>query len=385
MIRLAFLIYVFCAGAAFAQEGKNDCITTTFQGPEYASILYRNSCSEPIVAKVCSKFFIAELWNALKGDILGGKWRCAGARSIGANSHIDLRIAAVEQSSVGRKAMAETSYRIFTCDTPYIPLIQDTDRGLYECYLDPADRANSWDPQEYERLTKEKILAYDDETVMGYAARELDCNPDVSHEIAGVFPDTKMVAEDVIAELRYIHLGITIHSNSNWCRLRGDRDSTYVKFKFNAFIGQQKLFVLNYATNDTWRFNDHEQMRTTINSVLEKTGYLWDECDGDYPNKLSGFFHKKQKNQVTVDEVIEDLRRAHATDELLKARIRRCLKSNSLAKRATFQYTLLGHQNQGGTILKLAYETGGLHKSPDVEMLRSEIKQGLSDSGYLAN
>ena len=360
------------ASQAEARDGRNECVRTTFQGPEFASLIYTNSCNKPIVAKVCSKYLIAELWNAVNGDPIGGSWTCSGTRLIQPNAYIDVRITAIRESSIARKALAENSYRIFTCEPPLKPVIQNTEATRYVCELDPADREPNWDEAEFARLTQVKLHSYDPEVVLGFAPRMPDCSPDISHEIAAVFPDEPLTPRQVMTEMRRVHLGVSYSRTSNRCYLRGN-SSPFVKFQFHGFVGQQKRFIINYAVNDTYRFPDHDGMVKVATQALEQTGLLADECSPEFRNDLVGLF---RNSKTSADTVIEEMRKAHS-NPVLNDRIRACLAENRLPRSATF--TFRGADLNGDTVVALRYNTSGLQAQPNFNALRSEIESQLQN------
>ena len=373
---LGFMIFVLPSTAAYATEGRNDCISTSFQGPEFASIVYRNDCSETILAKVCSKYLISEFWNALNGR--PGQWTCSGVNPVAARSTIDIRITAVEESSLARKALAETSYRIFTCEYPLKPVIRDTQSGQYDCILDPADRTPKWDEDEFSRLTATKLLSYDQETILGYAPQPIDCGPDVSHEIAGLFPDKPMTALDVMSEMRRVHLGISQSRKSSRCYLTGV-NGPLVKFQFHGFIGQNKIFIIDYATRHTFTFPDHEGLKREIEAVLQRTGYLADECSAEFINETRGFFDGGDR--YSVEEVIEKIRVSHKSQRIIN-RFRKCFAEYNYRFPATFQFQLIGGSPLE-LIFEMVYQTKRLDQLPDFEELGPVIRASLEEAGRL--
>jgi len=361
---------------ASAQEGKNICISTTFEGPEYASIIYRNKCSEPITAKVCSKFLVSELWNALNGK--SGRWTCSGVNPISPNSTIDIRITAVEESSLARKALAETSYRVFTCKYPLKPVIENTSEGRYDCILDPADQTPKWDDSEFERLTATKLLSYDNETILGYAPKPVDCSVDISNEIAGIFPDKPMVPLDVITEMRRVHLGVTYSGSSSRCYLSGS-NGPLVKFQFHGFIGRNKLFILNYSTRDDYEFPDFKGLEREIQSLLENTGYLADECSEEFMNETMGFFPREKS--FTVEAIVESIRKGHR-NPIITDRFLKCFSADKYRFPASFRYTLIGNPPTE-VVFEMDYQTTGLQNPPDFNELRPLIREALKKEGRL--
>ena len=376
-----FLLFGFVfASAASAQETREECISSTFSGPEYASLIYGNKCSEPIAAKVCSKFLVVELWTALFGDPAKDGWMCSGIQRINPGSTIDIRIVAVEESSLARKALAETSYRIFSCEFPYKPVIENASEGRYSCFLDPTDRAPNWDASEYERLTQFPIKAYDG-TVMGFAPERPVCREELTQEIAAVFPDTPITADDVISEIRRILLGVTYASATQTCYM-GGTGGPLLPFQFHAFFGQQKRFIINFSTRDEYQFPDYEGLKDSIEQALNETGRLENECSGSYENELVGFFMGKQS--VSVDDVIESIRQAHLSPTIIE-RARSCIKENQYSNKAQFTYIGFSHPNPafGKEVVRLNYSTGGLNDYPDFEVLREPIEQALREADFL--
>jgi len=377
---LGTLIFLFLsaltASVVSAEEGRNSCITTTFEGPEYASIIYRNKCSETITAKVCSKFLVSELWNALNGR--SGRWTCSGVNPVVPSSTIDIRITAVEQSSLARKALAETSYRVFTCKYPLKPVIKNTTEGEYDCILDPADRAPKWDDSEFDRLTATKLLAHDDETILGYAPVPVDCSPDISHEIAGIYPDKPMTPLDVITEMRRVHQGVSQSRSNSRCYLSGS-DGPLVKFQFHGFIGRKKIFIVNYSTRHFYEFPDYEGLEGKIESILQKSGYLADECSEEYVNKTMGIFPGEKS--FSVDAVVESIRNSHR-NSILTNRFRKCFAADKYRFPATFQFQLLG-DFPIKVVFEMGYQTTGLQNPPDFDDLRPLIREALEKEGRL--
>lgn len=137
---IAFLIFIGIAqlsknnGGFWEDDGtRMSCVDERRIGPLYAAIDYTNTCSENLRVVICSKTFVGELWNALvHGRADGGDWSCR-RRLVRANSHIDNRMLAGEQSGVGRIALSEVNYRLFACAASYEVRVTDTEEGRFRC------------------------------------------------------------------------------------------------------------------------------------------------------------------------------------------------------------------------------------------------------------
>lgn len=137
---VAFLVLIgiaklFQNGGAFWEDdgARMSCVSERRIGPLYAAIDYSNSCSENLRVMICSKTFAGGLWNALvNGRADGGDWSCR-RRLVRANSHIDNRMLAGEQSSIGRIALSEVDYRLFACAASHEVRVTDTEEGTFRC------------------------------------------------------------------------------------------------------------------------------------------------------------------------------------------------------------------------------------------------------------
>ncbi|HHL21408.1 MAG TPA: hypothetical protein ENJ52_07740 [Aliiroseovarius sp.] len=231
--------------AQILEEGENeylDCVSTRFVGPEYASIIYQNDCDTTVFVKVCSKFLVVELWNVIAGRPNGG-WMCSGLRSVRAGSNISVRITAVEESSLARKALAETSYRIFTCPFGLEPIIDDPQTGKYVCYQDPTGRPIDWNPDEFARLTAVPIYRNNSE-IIAYVPKTFDCRRNVRHEIAIVLNDYLLKhVNNLIKHVRNVHLAL---------QGSGGSPAYCVPYKeqnilLHVFLGEQKVMAIQYT------------------------------------------------------------------------------------------------------------------------------------------
>lgn len=364
---------------ALAEEGANACIATQFSGPDYASILYRNTCSETITAKICSKFLVSELWNALNGR--AGAWTCSGVRAIGAGATIDIRITATEESSLARKAMAETSYRAYTCRYPLKPVIRDKATGRYDCIKDPADSAPSWDASEFERMTQVRFMAQDQ--ILGYAPAPVDCSPDISHEIAVVFPDAPLTARDVISEMRRVHMGISRNRTTAACYLSGS-DGPLVRFQMHGFIGQRKIFVVNYAIRHFYEFPDYEGLHRKIEGTLAKSGYLIDECDPDFVHDLVAYHQGRGSKTITKHDVtsaIHQTFRRYARQPAMQ----RCVASAKEGQRVRLRFTYHSALPPGAGKVVAAFEftaTGFDNVARLDNSITRKVKESMAANGY---
>lgn len=138
MGRAAFLILLVglsggLTACLFDNGVKTGCVKAQYKGPEYASFYHYNRCGETIRTRVCKKELASELWNLLvRGDQTGGKWSCVN-KVVADGGLIDIQIAAVENSSPARKAMAASSYFLFACAYDHRLKIVSLEAGTFKC------------------------------------------------------------------------------------------------------------------------------------------------------------------------------------------------------------------------------------------------------------
>ena len=245
--RLLFLILLWPATALQAQvleDGQNeylDCVSTRFEGPEFASIIYRNDCDSTVFVKVCSKFLVVELWNVIAGRPNRG-WMCSGLRSVRAGSNISVRITAVEESSLARKALAETSYRIFTCPYGLEPIVDDPQAGKYVCYQDPTGRPINWNPEEFARLAAVPVFHNVGE-IVAYVPKTFDCRRNVRHEIAIILNENLLKhVHNLIKHVRNVHLALQGGGGPSLCAPYKEQD-----ILLHVFLGEQKVMAIQYT------------------------------------------------------------------------------------------------------------------------------------------